>query len=160
MKGNPRIVAELNSLLTEELAAVNQYIVHAEMAENWGYESFAAYVKRRAVEEMRHAERLIAHILFLEGSPAVQKPAAILIGVDLPAGIGNDLKAEYSAVEHYNRAIRLAAEMPESDSGTAELLRSIEAEEERHIDLLEGYRTQIAQMGLPQFLMLAAAKAD
>ena len=150
MKGNPKILKELNLLLAEELTAINQYMVHAEMAEDWGYDKLHDVAQKRAIDEMKHAEKLIARILFLEGRPTVSKLNDIHIGDDVPKQVGNDVKAEYDAVKHYNAVIGLCA--AEGDSTTREMLQGIEKEEEDHVDTLETQLGQIDQMGLAQFL--------
>lgn len=150
MKGNEQIIAELNSLLAEELTAINQYMVHAEMAENWGYERLQNVVQKRAIDEMKHAEKLIARVLFLEGLPIVSRLNDLHIGPDVPKQIDNDAQAEYGAVAHYNRAIKLCYDL--GDSTTRELLEHIEKEEEDHVDTIESQLDQIKQMGLPVFL--------
>ena len=150
MKGNPKILAELNLLLAEELTAISQYMVHAEMVENWGYEKLQKVTQKRAIDEMKHAEKHIARILFLEGVPVVSKLNDIHIGADVPKQLANDLQGEYDAVKHYNAVIALCAK--EGDSTTREMLEDIEKEEEGHIDTLEAFLDQIKQMGLEQFL--------
>ncbi len=150
MKGNPKILKELNSLLAEELTAINQYMVHAEMAEDWGYDKLHDVAEKRAIDEMKHAEKLIARILFLEGRPTVSKLNDIHIGDEVPKQIDNDVQAEYDAIKHYNAVISLCA--AESDSTTRDLLQGIEKEEEDHVDVLEMQLSQIKQMSLPQFL--------
>ena len=150
MKGNPKILAELNLLLAEELTAINQYMVHAEMAENWGYEKLHEVTRKRAIDEMKHAEKHIARILFLEGTPTVSKLNDIHIGADVPKQLANDVQGEYDAVKHYNAVIALCAK--EGDSTTREMLEDIEKEEEGHIDTLEAFLDQIKQMGIEQFL--------
>ncbi len=150
MKGNEKIIAELNSLLAEELTAINQYMVHAEMAENWGYEKLHNVARKRSIDEMKHAEKLIARVLFLEGLPIVSHLNDLHIGAEVPKQIDNDVHAEYDAVQHYNRVIKLCYEL--GDSTTREMLEHIEKEEEDHVDILEAQLDQIKQMGLPVFL--------
>jgi bacterioferritin len=150
MKGSAKVLAELNLLLAEELTAINQYMVHAEMCENWGYEKLHDVAQKRAIDEMKHAEKHIARIIFLEGIPTVSKLNDIHVGPDVPKQFANDVQGEYDAVKHYNAVIKLCTE--ESDSTTREMLEDIEKEEEGHIDTLEAYLDQIKQMGLPQFL--------
>ena len=150
MKGNAKVLAELNALLAEELTAVNQYIVHAEMCENWGYGKLHEVAQKRAIDEMRHAERLIARILFLEGRPTVSKLNPISIGPEVPEQVANDVQAEYDAVKHYNAVIGLCNK--EGDGGTKELLDGILKDEEAHVDTLEAMRDQIRQMGIQVFL--------
>lgn len=150
MKGDPKVINQLNARLADELAAVNQYMVHAEMCENWGYKRLHEVVQKRAIDEMKHAEKLIARILFLEGIPIVSQLSKIQIGPDVARQYDNDLKAELAAVKDYNADIRLAEEA--SDQGTKELLISILKDEEAHIDWLEAQLEQIKQMGIQIYL--------
>ncbi len=150
MKGDNLIIEKLNVLLADELTAINQYMVQSEMCANWGYELLHKAVERRARDEMKHAEKLIARILFLEGMPNVSRLNAIHIGDDVEAQHKNDLVAETDAVKMYNEGIRLAAEA--GDNGTRELLESILADEEAHIDWLEAQLDQIGQIGIQNYL--------
>jgi bacterioferritin len=150
MKGNDRILERLNVLLAEELTAINQYMVHSEMCNNWGYERLHEKVEKRAIQEMEHAEHLIARLLFLEGRPIVSRLNDIHIGADVQAQLERDLQAEYTAVSEYNAAIQLAIEV--NDGGTRELLEDILEDEEEHVDWLEAQRDQIAQMGIQAYL--------
>src|SRR5512136_512259 len=118
MKGNDKILAVLNNLLSDELTAINQYMVHAEMCDNWRYEKLAKVVEERAITEMKHAEKLIARILFLDGIPIVSNLKKISIGADIETQFANDLQAEYGAVKGYNEGIRLAYEL--GDNGSRE----------------------------------------
>jgi bacterioferritin len=150
MKGNEKIIERLNDLLSDELTAVNQYMVHSEMCDNWKYEKLAKISESRAIDEMKHAEKLIGRILFLEGIPVVSNYKKIHIGAEIKLQLDNDRLAEVGAVEAYNVGIRLAAE--EGDNGTRALLESIIKDEEVHLDLLEALLTQIEQMGIKAFL--------
>jgi bacterioferritin len=150
MKGNPKIIEQLNARLSEELAAISQYMVHSEMAADWGYGKLHETDEKRAIDEMKHAEKLIGRILFLEGRPVVTNLAKIAIGDEIPKQIQNDIEGEALAIKAYNETIKLAAEA--GDNGTKELLDSILQEEEAHIDLLESQAGQIEQMGLANFL--------
>ena len=150
MKGNERIIEALNARLAEELTAINQYFVHAEMCENWGYERLHGMIRKRSIDEMKHAEKLIARILFLEGIPIVSNLNKIHIGSDVPKFHANDHAAEVDAIRGYNESVRLAVEL--GDNGTRELLESILKDEEEHIDLIEAQLDQIKQMGAPQYL--------
>lgn len=150
MKGHERIIDTLNGLLADELTAINQYMVHSEMNDNWGYERLHKAVEKRAIDEMRHAEKLIGRILFLEGRPIVSNLGTIAIGAEVDSQLRNDLGSEQGAVVAYNHAIRLCSEL--GDNGTRELLESILADEEAHIDWLEAQLDQIGQMGLPPYL--------
>jgi bacterioferritin len=151
MKGNDKIIETLNVQLADELTAVNQYMVHSEMCANWGYERLHEATEKRAIDEMKHAEKLIARLLFLEGMPIVSNLNKITIGPDVQTQLKNDWNAEAGAIKAYNDAIRLAVEV--GDNGTRELFESILRDEEDHIDWLEAQLDQIAQMGLPNYLV-------
>lgn len=150
MKGNSRIIEKLNSLLSDELTAINQYIVHSKMCENWGYKELEEAVKKRSIGEMKHAEKLIARIIFLEGIPVVSNLNRIHIGADVPKQLSNDWAAEDSAVKSYNDGIRLAVEV--GDNGSRELMESILKEEEEHINWIETQLDQLKQMGDSAYL--------
>jgi bacterioferritin len=151
MKGNEHVINHLNARLAEELTAINQYFVHAEMCEGWGYKRLHDMIFKRSIQEMKHAEKLIARILFLEGSPIVSALNKIHIGSEVPKMHSNDQAAETAAIRGYNESIRLTLEV--GDSGTRELLESILKEEEEHIDLIETQIDQIAQLGAQNYLM-------
>ena len=150
MKGDDKIIVTLNSLLSDELTATNQYIVHSELCANWGYEKLHGVIEKRAIDEMKHAEKHIARIIFLEGKPVVSELKAIKIGDVVEIQLANDLEAEYGAVKAYNDAIKLAVEA--GDNGTREMLESILKDEEAHIDWIEAQQDQIKQMGLAPYL--------
>lgn len=150
MKGKKEVIDRLNARLAEELAAISQYMVHAEMCEDWGYGKLHTMIEKRAIDEMKHAEKLIARILFLEGTPIVSKLSRINIGADVEAQLRKDLASERGAVEAYNDDINYAAKA--LDNGTKELLDSILADEEKHIDEIETQLEQIKQMGLQLYL--------
>jgi bacterioferritin len=150
MKGNKKLIDAMNGLLMDELTAINQYIVHAEMCENWGYDDLGKMIQARAVTEMKHAEKLIARILFLEGSPTVSKLGGINIGKDVPKMFANDHTAEITAVAHYNAAIKVAVEA--ADNATKEVLDGILNDEDAHVDEIEAQQDQIAQMGIQVYL--------
>ncbi len=151
MKGNDKVIEQLNTLLADELTAINQYMVHSEMCANWGYERLHEATEKRAITEMKHAEKLIARILFLEGKPVVSKLNQIQIGSEVEAQLQNDWAAEDAAVKAYNESIRLAVEV--GDNGSRALLESILADEEDHIDWLEAQLDQIKQMGIQSYLV-------
>jgi bacterioferritin len=150
MKGNPDIIRTLNDLLAEELTAINQYMVHSEMCDNWGYEKLHEAIEKQAIDEMKHAESLIARILFLEGSPTVSRLNQINVGKTVAEMVANDEGAETTAVRTYNDAIRKATEA--KDDGTRELLTKILKDEEAHLDWNEQQREQIEQMGIENYL--------
>ena len=150
MKGNLKLIETLNSLLADELTAINQYIVHAEMCEDWGYTKLHESFEKRAIVEMKHAEKLIGRILFLDGTPIVTELNKIHIGDNVPKQLENDHKAEEEAIAAYNEAIVLAGEV--KDYATRTLLQEILQDEDSHVDELEEYLDQIDQMGLSTFL--------
>jgi bacterioferritin len=150
MKGNDRIIEKLNFLLADELTAINQYIVQSEMCANWGYDKLHAVIEKRAIDEMKHAEKHIARILFLEGRPIVSGLNKINIGADVETQHKNDWAAEESAIKAYNEAVRLAVEL--GDNGTREMLEDILKDEEDHIDWIEAQLDQIKQMGVQVYL--------
>lgn len=151
MKGNAIVIDRLNTLLADELTAINQYMIHSEMCENWGYEKLNKQIKQRAMEEMKHAEKLISRILFLDGIPKVSDLNKISIGTNIEEQFKIDFMSEKGAVGVYNDSIRLAKE--KDDNGTAELLNSILSDEERHIDWLEAQLSQIEQIELKNYLV-------
>jgi bacterioferritin len=150
MQGNAKVIEQLNARLADELTAINQYMVHAEMCENWGYERLHGEIQKRAIVEMRHAEKLIARILFLEGIPTVSQLNKISIGAGVEKMHTNDWKAEEVAIKGYNETIKVAGEV--GDNGTRELVESILTEEEEHIDWIEAQQSQIEQMGIQNYL--------
>lgn len=152
MKGNDKLLAMLNGLLADELTAINQYVVHAEMAENWGYSKLKKLVGGRSRTEMKHAEMLIERILFLEGRPVVSTLNKINIGADVPQHFANDLAAEMTAVANYNAAIKTARDI--GDNATSELLEGILKDEDGHVDEIEEKLEQIQQMDIQNFLSM------
>ena len=150
MKGNAKVLKALNSLLSHELTAVSQYMVHAEMCENWGYDKLGAVIQKRAVDEMKHAEKLIGRILFLEGIPIVSDLQKMHIGADVNKMFANDRMAEDEAISDYNEAIQLCASTP--DNATKEILDGILNDEDKHMDDIETVQDQIGQMGIQVFL--------
>lgn len=151
MKGNDKILDVLNNLLSDELTAISQYMVHSEMCDNWRYAELHKAVEARAITEMKHAEKLIARILFLDGTPVVSNLKKINIGSDIPKQFDNDLAAEYGAVKGYNDGIRLAYDL--GDNGSRELMDSILKDEEEHVDWIEAQIEQIKVMGLQAYLV-------
>jgi bacterioferritin len=151
MKGNEKIINILNEFLADELTAINQYIVHSEMCANWGYGKLHEKTEKRAIDEMKHAEKLIARMLFLEGIPVVSNLKKMNIGATVEAQLKNDLAAEAGAIKAYNDGIRLCLEL--GDNGTRELIDANLHDEEDHLDWLEAQLDQIAQMGLQNYLL-------
>jgi bacterioferritin len=151
MKGNEEILKKLNVLLADELTAIGQYMVHSEMCANWGYGKLHNAIKARAIGEMKHAEKLIERILFLEGSPDVSGMQKVVIGNDVEEQFKNDCDAETVANKAYNDGIRLCYEL--NDNGTLELLKSILTDEEQHLDWLETQLSLIKQIGNKNYLI-------
>ena len=150
MKGNAKLIGVLNSLLADELTAINQYMVHSEMNDNWGFGKLHKTIEKRAVTEMKHAEKLIGRILFLEGLPVVSDLKKMHIGAEIPKMMANDHEKELTAVKNYNAAIKLAGDV--KDYATRELLESILKDEDGHVDGIEMNIDQISQMGLAVYL--------
>ena len=150
MKGNADLLKTLNDLLADELTAINQYMVHSEMCDNWGYARLHGRIEKRAIDEMKHAEKLIGRILFLEGTPTVSRLNDIGIGKDVAAQFRSDLEHEMVAVKGYNAAIQLANDV--QDAATREMLEEILEDEDAHVDWLEEQLDQIEQMGVPFYL--------
>lgn len=151
MKGNEKVIALMNDLLSDELTAINQYIVHSEMCADWGYDKLHEAAEKRAIQEMKHAETLIGRILFLEGTPVVSNLKRIHIGADVAAQHHNDLESEYEAVKAYNDGIGLTTQV--GDNGTREMLEDILEDEEAHVDWLEAQLAQIEQMSIQNYLV-------
>jgi bacterioferritin len=155
MKGNPEVLRVLQESLSDELGAVHGYVLHAEMCESWGYKALGGATTKRAIEEMKHAERLIRRILFLEGEPDVQSLPKIQIGKDVESQLTIGLKDETAAVAGYNAAVAVCAKV--GDNTSAELLRANLQDEERHADYLDMQLNLIKQMGLAIYLARSVA---
>lgn len=150
MKGDERLLTVLNQLLADELTAINQNMVHAEICDSWGYEKLHKAIEKQARDEMHHAVWLIKRIIFLEGTPVVSKLNPITIGTTVLEMIMNDQQSEVAAVRAYNNAIALAHEV--GDQAAVELLIGILKMEEEHEDWAAIQRAQIDQMGLENYL--------
>jgi bacterioferritin len=150
MKGQKKILDILNALLADELTAINQYMVHSEMCANWEYGRLHEKIEKRAIDEMKHAEKLIARILFFDGTPIVSRLNPMHIGADVQKQLQYDLKAEAAAIKDYNAAVAEATRL--KDNGTREMLESILKDEEDHIDWIEGQLDQMGQMGIQNYL--------
>jgi len=150
MKGDPKVIEFLNQVLKAELTAINQYFLHAEMCENWGYERLAKSSKKESIEEMVHAEKCMERILYLEGTPNMTDYFKINIGATVEAQLKNDLQLEYDAVKRLNDGIQLCAAA--NDGGSRELAERILSDEEHHIDWLEGQLHAISEMGIANYL--------
>jgi bacterioferritin len=150
MKGNPKVIALLNEALKEELTAINQYFLHAEMCENWHYGRLGGYIKKQSIDEMKHAEALIERILFLDATPTMTEAMQLTVGQNVQAQIESDLKLEINAVAMYNRAIRVSVD--EGDNASRDLFERLLKDEEEHVDWLEAQLHQIKEIGYERFL--------
>jgi bacterioferritin len=150
MKGHDEVIDLLNEVLTGELTGINQYFVHARMCENWGYERLWKKIRAESIDEMKHADVLIARILYLEGLPNLQRLGKVLVGQTVPEQLQLDLDLEKAAIERFNRGVALAAQ--HGDNGTRELLEDMLVSEEEHANWLEAQLGLIAQVGLQNYL--------
>lgn len=150
MKGNKILLTVLNSLLTEELTTINQFMVHSEMCENWGYSRLHTAIKNQAMDEMHHVVWLIDRIIFFEGSPLVSKLNTLKIGKTVSEMINYEIHSKIDGLSAYNNAIKIANEV--CDQGTVDLLSKILKMEESHIQWAEKQRNQIGQMGMENYL--------
>ncbi len=150
MKGDAKVIAVLQEVLKAELTAINQYFLHAEMCENWGYERLAKHTRKESIEEMRHAEKLIERILFLDGTPNMSDYFKINVGNNVQQQFKNDLQVEYDAVKRLNAGIHTASQA--NDGTSRELLEHILVDEEEHIDYLEAQLHAIEEMGIQNYL--------
>ena len=158
MQGNPQVLDALNRALTIELTAINQYFCQAKMCQNWGFRKLGNKHYEESMGEMKHAERLIERILFLEGVPEIARYDVIRVGADVKEQFENDLALELSGVKHYNEAIDLC--MKVKDNGTREILGPILAESEEHVDWLETQLGIIAAIGLQNYLSEQLGDSD
>ena len=150
MQGNPKVIAALNEALKEELTAINQYFLHAEMCENWKYERLAEHIKKESIDEMKHAEALIERILFLDGVPKMTELMQLAVGGNVKVQLESDLKLELAAVAMYNRFVQLARD--EGDNASRELFERLLKDEEGHVDWLEAQLHQIQELGYERYL--------
>ena len=149
MRGNDQVIAQLNEALREELSAINQYFLHAEMCHNWGYHRLGAYIKKQSIDEMKHAEVLIERLLFLDATPKMEY-LALTVGQAVKDQLSADLKLEISAVAMYNKAIQIARD--NADDTSADLFRKLLKDEEEHVDWLEAQHHQIKEIGYERYL--------
>ena len=158
MQGNEQVIAHLNEVLKAELTAINQYFLHAEMMENWGYTKLANYTKKESIDEMRHAEAVMERILYLEGAPGMTELFALHIGKTVKEQLTNDLALELEALPRLNKAIKTATEV--GDNGSRELFEKILVDEEHHVDWLEAQLHLIAEVGEANYLAQQIHKAE
>ena len=150
MRGKAKVIAHLNEALKAELTAINQYFLHAEMCENWGYHRLGGIIKKQSIDEMKHAEELIERILFLEGVPNMGMGLKLKTGANVKAQLENDLNLELDAFTHYNASVKVC--MEEGDNTSREIFERLLKDEEKHIDFLEAQLHVIGEAGLPQYL--------
>ena len=150
MKGNPKVLEQLNHALRDELTAISQYFLHAEMSENWGYGRYSKAIKKQSIDEMRHAEALMERILFLDGMPNME-PLSLSVGKSVREMIEEDLKLEIEAVAFYNEAIRICVE--NGDNGSRDLFMRLLKDEEGHVDWLEAQAHKIKELGYQRYLL-------
>jgi len=150
MRGNDNVLKELNAALHAELTAIVQYMVQAEMCDNWGYKALGAHIKKQAIEEMHHAEGLIERIVFLDGSPVVEVGLKPRISKNVKAYLEDDLKDEVDAVHQYNASAKVCREA--GDNGSEELFKGMIQDEEGHADWLEAQLQAISDVGMNNWL--------
>src|ERR687883_171152 len=150
MQGKPKVIAALNEALKEELTAINQYFLHAEMCENWHYSKLADFIKKQSIDEMKHAEVLIERILFLDGTPNMTELMQLNVGQNVKEQLESDLKLEINAVGMYNRMILTARDA--GDNASRELFERLLKNEEEHVDWLEAQLHQIREIGYERYL--------
>jgi bacterioferritin len=150
MQGNPKVIASLNEALKEELTAINQYFLHAEMCENWHYSKLGDYIKKQSIDEMKHAEELIERLLFLDATPNMTEPIKLAIGQNVKDQLESDLHLEIEAVSLYNNAVKVARD--EGDNASRELFERLLKDEEAHVDWLEAQLHQIKELGYERYL--------
>ena len=150
MKGNAKVIEVLNQALKAELTAINQYFLHSEMCENWGYERLAKQIKKESIEEMVHAEKLMERLLFLDGTPNMSDYFKINIGATVEQQFRNDVQLEYDAVKRLNAGVKTCAEA--GDNGSKMLLEQLLSDEEHHFDWLEAQLHAMAEMGVQNYL--------
>lgn len=151
MRGNDKVIAELQNALKEELSAINQYFLHAEMCHNWGYHKIGSVIKKSSIDEMKHAEKLMERLLFLEAAPKMDY-LDLNVGANVRAQLEADHKLETKAIAMYNKAIQVSRE--QGDDQSRELFSLLLKDEEQHIDWLEAQLHQIKEMGYERYLSL------
>ena len=150
MQGNPKVIAALNEALKEELTAINQYFLHAEMCENWHYSKLGGFIRKQSIDEMKHAEQIIERILFLDGTPGMTESMQLNVGQNVRDQLESDLTLELGAVVQYNRAVALARDA--GDNASRELFERLLKDEEEHVDWLEAQLHQIKEIGYERYL--------
>jgi bacterioferritin len=149
MRGNAEVIAQLNLALKEELSAINQYFLHAEMCHNWGYHKLGGYIRKQSIDEMKHAEEIIERLLFLDGTPKMEY-MDLNVGANVKEQLEADLKLEENAVKMYNNAVKVARDA--GDDASRDLFSKLLRDEEEHVDWLEAQVQQIKDMGYERYL--------
>ena len=157
MKGDPKVIETLNEVLKAEISALNQYFVHAKMCENWGYLSLYEFNEKNSIEEMKHAEKLLERMLYLEGIPKMEKDK-LNIGKTVKEQLENDYALEKAAIQRLQKSITLCDSL--GDAGSSDLLDQILLDEERHANDQESFLQQIKDMGIENFLTLVVDKKE
>lgn len=157
MKGNPKVIEALNEALKAEITAINQYFIHAKMCENWGYYALYEFNEGNSIEEMKHAEKLLERMLYLEGIPKMEKDK-LNIGKTVKEQLENDYELEKAAIERLQKAITLCDSL--GDAGSSDLLEHILLDEERHANDQEAYLQGIKDMGIENFLTTQVHKKE
>lgn len=158
MRGNDKVHKYLGEALKAELTAINQYFLHGKMCDNWGYFRLGAYYRKESIEEMVHAEKLMDRILFLEGTPNMSDIDRINVGSNVKAQFESDLALEMHAVKHLNEAVRVSTEV--GDNTSRALFEEILADEEEHVDYLEGQLHAMREMGIENYLAQQLQKGE
>jgi bacterioferritin len=149
MRGNAQVIAQLNHALKEELTAINQYFLHAEMCHNWGYHGLGDFIRKQSIDEMKHAEELIERILFLDATPTMEY-MELNVGTNVQNQLEADLQLETNAVAMYNKAVQISRD--NGDDQSRELFSKLLKDEEEHVDWLEAQLHQIKEMGYERYL--------
>lgn len=150
MRGNDKVITQLNDVLRAELIAISQYFLHAEMQEAWGFGKLGAFIKKQSIDEMKHAEKVIERILFLEGIPGLGMKLPLKTGANVKSQLESDLGLEHEAFEQYNAVIKICVDA--GDNTSADLIRTLLGDEERHIDFLEAQLHLIHEIGIQNYL--------
>jgi len=150
MQGDPRIIDLLNQVLRKELTGINQYFIHSRMCKNWGYAVLAKHAYDESIDEMKHADKIIERVLFLDGVPNLSDYDPILIGADVRQQLANDLSLEMAALRVLRPGVQLCLEA--GDHASRELLEHIVEDEEHHVDWIEAQQHKIQEVGYQGYL--------